>query len=56
MSTLAGSSAGLNDGMGSKVKFSNPYGLVFNRFDDCLYVCDRSNNMIRKVTQLGIHF
>lgn len=53
MSTLAGSTQGSNDGVGSIAQFNSPNGIVFNPIDDCLYVCDYSNNVIRKVTKSG---
>lgn len=52
VSTLAGSSSGHVDGVGETF----PVGVVFNPDDNCLYVCDERNNMIRKVTLLGMCF
>lgn len=51
--TLAGSTIGNTDGQGINAKFNSPYGITFNPLDDCLYVSDYLNNMIRKVTQSG---
>lgn len=52
--TLAGSTRGYEDGKGTDVKFNNPAGIVLNPIDDCLYVCDYNNSMIRKVTKSGL--
>ena len=54
MSTLAGSPGnyGSQDGVGSDARFYNPWGMIIAR-DGCLYVCDYSNEMIRKVTLEG---
>ena len=54
VSTLAGSpgSRGSEDGRGSDARFYAPWGMILAR-DGCLYVCDHSNHMIRKVTLEG---
>jgi DNA-binding beta-propeller fold protein YncE len=51
--TFAGSAPGLADGKGEKVKFNTPRGICFNPHDECLYVCDKRNNSIRKITLQG---
>lgn len=51
--TLAGSTQGNVDGQGMNAKFNNPHGITFNPIDDCLYVCDYGNRMIRKITRSG---
>jgi hypothetical protein len=51
---LAGSSTGFQDGIGFDATMNNPVGMCFNRHDNCLYVYDRQNNKIRKVTMNGI--
>lgn len=56
MTTLAGSSYGCVDGVGKMAKFNGLHGVIFNTDDTCLYVCDRANNMIRKVTMTGMYF
>jgi hypothetical protein len=48
VTTLAGGSEGDDDGTGAAAKFSAPAGLVCDG-SDTLYVCDQSNNKIRKV-------
>jgi hypothetical protein len=54
VTTLAGSSNGFQDGIGSDAKMNNPYGICLNLHDNCLYVSDFNNNKIRKVTINGI--
>lgn len=54
MKTLAGSTEGYVDGQGINAKLNFPNGIVLNPLDDCLYVCDYGNSMIRKVTRSGI--
>jgi hypothetical protein len=43
---------GYVDGQGSAARFNNPIGIVVDSFHN-LYVCDSSNNVIRKVTTDG---
>jgi hypothetical protein len=54
VTTLAGSSNGFQDGIGSNSKFHGPSGICFNHLDNCLFVSDYFNNKIRKVTMNGI--
>jgi|GEM_PF-6680304 len=53
--TIAGSpgSPGSEDGKGSSARFSNPQGLALDGSGD-LYVSDRGNHTIRKITSAGV--
>lgn len=54
VSTFAGSgSAGLVDGIGVAAQFKQPYGLAIDA-NDYIYVADMGNNVIRKVSPLGV--
>jgi sugar lactone lactonase YvrE len=54
VSTLAGSAvAGFGDATGAAAKFSNPSGVVTNVAGD-VFVADRLNNRIRKITSAGV--
>jgi sugar lactone lactonase YvrE len=48
VTTIAGSSFGFEDGVGSVAKFWNPYGLTCDH-EDNLYVVDKLNQRIRKL-------
>ena len=56
VSTLAGgrgfSIQGHADGYGTTALFNNPQGLNINK-NGIVYVCDRSNNVIRKILTSG---
>ena len=54
VSTFAGSAGvyGSSDGIGSAARFNHPSGLAFDR-DDYLYVADRYNNTIRRISPTG---
>src|SRR5690606_29976634 len=53
VSTFAGSTAGLVNGVGINAKFQHPNSIVIDAFDN-LIICDRTNHTIRKVTSEGI--
>ena len=55
VSTLAGAAGvtGTTDGSGSAARFNQPTGIAFGPDGD-LYVADRSNNRIRRVTTAGV--
>jgi len=56
VSTLAGT-AWLNgsvDGTGSAARFYSPNDLVYDAFSDCLFVADKGNYTVRKVTMAGV--
>ncbi len=54
VTTYAGSgSIGATDGMAPSATFSNPFELTFDNANN-LYVVDRTNNKVRKITAKGI--
>ena len=52
VSTVAGSTEGYRDGVGSEAQFSNIYGIAIDEGENLL-VCDSGNDRIRKVTLQG---
>jgi len=52
VSTLAGSTVGYNDGIGTAAQFHGCYGVACDAQSN-VYVADRSNHCIRKITQAG---
>ncbi|MDB5101712.1 MAG: hypothetical protein JWM80_6133, partial [Cyanobacteria bacterium RYN_339] len=54
VSTVAGSGiAGFADGAGATARFSNPYGVAVDTGGN-IYVADKGNHRIRKVTSAGV--
>jgi YD repeat-containing protein len=52
---LAGSGVpGLADGVGNAAQFHEPTGIVFDPVSKVLYVADRQNHLIRRVTLSGV--
>ena len=50
VSTIAGSGQGYRDGIGSEAKFYYPFGIQISRDKKYLFVADRGNGCIRKVS------
>lgn len=56
VSTCAGAgpdAPGLVDGQGSQAKFSRPTSMAYNSADNCYYIADSHNNVIRKMDAAG---
>jgi sugar lactone lactonase YvrE len=50
VTTIAGSSSGYNDGVGTTALFRFPLGVSIDPVDNTIYVADGLNNRIRKIT------
>ncbi len=59
VTTLAGSTAGFADGVGTSAQFNLPASICFDNTQNYIYVADYNNNRIRKIflnrTDLGIN-
>ena len=55
VSTIAGSTAGLVDGVGAAAKFNYPLYLAVSS-QGSIFVTDMNNNRIREVSSSGIGF
>lgn len=53
VNTLAGNTVGYADGNGTAALFNNPSGIVRDASGN-LFVCDRDNHRIRKITTAGV--
>ena len=53
--SYVGGLVGAVDGTGTNVKFSNPVGIALDS-DANMYVADCTNNLIRKISPIGIVF
>jgi len=54
VTTFAGSGiAGASDGIGTSASFNHPFGVAIDKSGN-IYVSDRNNNLIRKITQSAV--
>ena len=52
VSAYVGGTSGLVDGQGTVVRFNNPKSIAISS-DGMLYVADKSNHVVRKITSGG---
>lgn len=55
--TFAGSlsgTSGTNDGTGTNARFNTPWGITINTVNNDIYVSDKGNHRIRKITSAGV--
>lgn len=48
-----GLSKGYRDGEGTFALFNDPEGLTISDYDDCLYIVERGNHLVRKINMAG---
>ncbi|WP_438422471.1 IPT/TIG domain-containing protein [Aquimarina macrocephali] len=53
VSTIAGSTTGYTDGTGGMAQFNFPTGIAIDK-NDTLYIVERGNNKVRKITPQGV--
>jgi sugar lactone lactonase YvrE len=49
VTTIAGSSSGFLDGIGTNAMFSNPFGIIIDNLNSNLYLTDAGSHRIRKI-------
>ncbi len=55
VTTIAGSSRGVVDGLGTNAQFYSPFGIAVDTFTN-LYVADGNGNTVRKITPVGTNW
>jgi hypothetical protein len=54
VSVFAGSTEGFLNGPGNLAQFNSPVGVALNEENGCMYVADKLNNSIRKISMDGM--